>query len=186
VQLVPAAAPAPNWPINAEPRPAAINWNKTELSIDATNSSLRQILTDVASATGASVDGITKDERIFGTFGPAPARDVLSQLLQGTGYNVVMVGDQGQGVPRQVVLSARNNNKTAAGASRPMPEDNDDDASPEVQYDPPPQAQPPQPQQMQMPLRPGFNPNNPPGSPGNPQQQPGQQPQPLPQQPNQQ
>src|SRR5581483_6629390 len=107
----PAPVPAPDWPINSQPKPASVTWNRDALSIDAANSSLQQILTDVASATGASVDGVTKDERIFGTFGPAPTRDVLTQLLQGTGYNVVMVGDQGQGVPRQVILSARNSSK---------------------------------------------------------------------------
>ncbi len=177
--------PAPDWPINSQPKPAAISWNKQELSIDAANSSLQQILTDVASATGASVDGITKDERIFGTFGPAPARDVLVQLLQGTGYNVMMVGDEGQGLPRQIILSTRNTAKTPQGSTRATSEEADDDAVPEVQYDPPPQPQPQQPPQVQQPMRPGFNPAVP-GAVGNPQQ-PGQQPQgqPQPSPPNQ-
>lgn len=170
--------PAPDWPINAQPKPATISWKKHELSIDAANSSLEQILTDVASATGASVDGVTKDERVFGTFGPAPARDVLAQLLQGTGYNVMMIGDQGQGLPRQIILTARNTSKTPQGGGpRATSEENDDDAIPEVQYDPPPQAQ--QPPQVQQPMRPGFNPAVP-GAVGNPQQ-PGQQPQGQPQ-----
>jgi hypothetical protein len=160
--LAPAALPAPDWPINAQPKPAAISWNKPDLRIDAANSSLQQILTDVAAATGASVEGLTKDERIFGDFGPAPARDVLAQLLQGTGYNIMLIGDQGKGVPRQIVLTARNTNKTPQGITRPMPEENDDDFAPEPQYDPPPQ-QPPQ--QLPQPMRPGFNPGM------NPQQQ---------------
>ena len=107
--------PAPDWPINAQPKPATIFWKKHELSIDAANSSLEQILTDVASATGASVDGVTKDESVFGTFGPAPARDVLAQLLQGTGYNVMMIGDQGQGLPRQIILSDTKHRQDAPG-----------------------------------------------------------------------
>ncbi len=162
--IAPAALPAPNWPINAQPKPAAISWNKQDLRIDAANSSLQQILTDIASATGASVEGLTKDERIFGEFGPAPARDVLAKLLQGTGYNIMLIGDQGKGVPRQIVLSARNANKTPQGITRSMPEENDEDIAPEPQYDPPPQ-QPPQPQAMPQPMRPGFNPGM------NPQQQ---------------
>ncbi len=48
-----------------------------------------------------------QDQRIFGAYGPGPARDVLSQLLDGSGYNVLMIGDQGQGTPRRIVLSAR-------------------------------------------------------------------------------
>lgn len=177
-----AAAPQPqqaDWPINAQPKPAAISWNQQELSIDAANSSLQQILTDVASATGASVDGISKDERIFGSFGPAPARDVLAQLLQGTGYNVMMVGDGGQGLPRQIILSTRNTSKTPQGGARAASEENDDDAVPEVQYDPPPQPQPQPPAQVQQPMRPGFSPAMP-GAAGNPQQ-PGQPPQGQPQ-----
>ena len=180
-QILPATPPAPDWPMNDQPKPAAVAWSKDQLSIDATNSSLQQILASVASATGASVDGVSKDERIFGTFGPAPARDVLAQLLQGTGYNILMVGDQGQGVPRQIILTARNNNKNPQGVTRSTSEDNDDDSVPEVQYDPPPQPQQPPPQQQQMPLRPGFNPGVNAQQPGQPvpqqgQPEPGQQP----------
>ncbi len=96
-QQAAAAAPAPNWPINAQPHAATVTWEKSQLRIDAANSSLQQILNDIASATGSSVDGASKDERIFGSFGPAPARDVLAQLLQGTGYNVLMIGGQRPG-----------------------------------------------------------------------------------------
>lgn len=173
-QPAPAASPAPDWPINSQPKPASVTWNKELLSIDAANSSLQQILSNVASATGASIEGVTKDVRIFGTFGPAPARDVLTQILQGTGYNIVMVGDRGQGVPRQVLLSVRDN-KSTPGIPRAASEENDEDSAPEVQYEPPPPPQPPQ-QEPTAPMRPGFNPGM------NPQQ-PGQHPE-LPQQPN--
>lgn len=180
MQAPPAAAPAPNWPIDAQPRPASVTWNQQQLSIDASNSSLQQILKDIASETGSSIDGASKDERIFGTYGPAPARDVIAQLLQGTGYNVLLVGDQGQGVPRQIILSPRNNNKAAQGSSRPTPDESDEEyPQPEPQYEaqpmPPQQQQPPPPQALPQPMRPGFNPGvN--GQP--PQQQPIQQPNP--------
>ena len=189
-QVTPPAPPKPDWPIDDQPKPAAILWNKDELRIDAANSSLQQIMNDVASATGASIDGLSKDERVFGAYGPAPARDVLAQLLQGTGYNIVMVGDQGQGSPRQIILSARNAGGVAQNINRPTPEENDEDTAPEPQYEPPPQTE-----QLQRPnvppqsMRPGFIPGAPgtylnPQQPG--QQQPVQQPvQPV-QQPNQQ
>jgi hypothetical protein len=186
-----AAPPAPDWPINDQPKPAAITWNNDQLRIDATNSSLQQIMTDVATATGASVDGPVKDERVFGAYGPAPARDVLTQLLQGAGYNIVMVGDQGQGAPRQIILSARNNNPIPQNNSRPTPEDNEEDIAPEPQYEPPPQNENQRPPNIPpQAMRPGFIP----GAPGayvNPQtgqpQQPIQQQQLQPlQQPNNQ
>jgi hypothetical protein len=122
------------------------------------------------------VEGDTSDERVFGKFGPAPARDVLAQLLQGSGYNVVMVGDQGQGVPRELILSARNSNKAPQGSTtRPSSEDNEDDTADYPQPEPQPQpiAQPPRP------LRPGFPPD---GAPGRIPQQPTEQQQPQTQQ----
>jgi hypothetical protein len=155
-QAAPATPPAPKWPINDRPVPATVTWNREDLRIDAANSSLQQILTDVATATGSTVEGLTKDERIFGNFGPASARDVLAQLLQGSGYNIVMVGDQGQGVPRELILSARNANKTPQGMTHPSSEDSEDDSADYPQNDPQPQPQTPQPS---LPLRPGFPPD---------------------------
>jgi hypothetical protein len=178
-QVAPAAPPAPAWPINDRPIPATVTWNREDLRIDAANSSLQQILTDVATATGSTVEGLTKDERVFGNFGPASARDVLAQLLQGSGYNIVMVGDQGQGVPRELILSARNANKAPQGMTRPSSEENEDDSADYPQPDPQPQPQTPQPP---LPMRPGFPPD---GTPGRIPLQPTQQPQTQPaQQPN--
>jgi hypothetical protein len=161
--------------------PAAVSWNRDELRIDAANSSLQQILTDVATATGSTVEGVSKDERIFGSFGPAPARDVLAQLLQGSGYNILMVGDQGQGAPREIILSARSANKNTQGATRPSQEDNEDDSADYPQYDSQPQT-PQQVPQPPQPLRPGFPPDGsvpmrtPQQLPQQPQTQPGQPP----------
>jgi hypothetical protein len=69
------------------------------------------------------------DERVFGTYGPGQARDVLSQLLQGSGYNVIMVGDQGQGAPRRIVLSIRPApGEQPAAANNPASNDEDIEA----------------------------------------------------------
>jgi hypothetical protein len=118
-----------------------VAWNSKGLRIDAANSSLHQILKDVATATGAKVSGMSTDRRIFGTFGPAPAREVISQLLYGSGYNVLLIGDQGQGTPRQIVLSTR---PTGPAPANNAASSNDDNA--DVEEPPPPQPQP-QPQQ---------------------------------------
>ena len=56
---------------------------------------------DVSLKTGAKVEGVGADERIFGAYGPGPARDVLTELLDGSGYNILMIGDLGQGTPRR-------------------------------------------------------------------------------------
>ena len=112
-------------------------------------------MTDVSTATGTQVEGLDKDQRVFGAYGPGPARDVLSQLLQGSGYNVLMIGDQGQGTPRRIVLTSPHLG-SAPQAATPTQESDED-----------PDVEEQQPQQPGMPNRPGF----PPGMPGRTPQQ---------------
>ncbi len=97
----------PNWPANNKAVEATVVWDSHGLLVQASNSSLDQILNDISLKIGAKLEGIGADERIFGTYGPGPAREVLAQLLDGSGYNILMVGDQGAGTPRKIVLSGR-------------------------------------------------------------------------------
>ena len=152
---LPATPPAPVmplWPANEKPLEATVTWDSQGLRITAANSSLHQILQDVATATGTTMEGMDADERIFGVYGPGKAREVLSQLLQGTSYNVLMIGEQGEGTPRQIVLSSRNRSSgTAAVAANPAPNGNDDDDTDDQPQQPPPQPPPS--------MRPGFGPH---------------------------
>ncbi len=107
VAAPPPAPELPKWPVNEKPADATVTWDSQGLRIDAANSSLHQILKDFCVATGAKVEGLTADQRVFGVYGPGQARDVLTALLEGSGYNLLMVGDQGQGAPREIVLSPR-------------------------------------------------------------------------------
>jgi hypothetical protein len=127
---VPPAPQMPAWPVNDQPTPATITWNSHGLHIEATNSSLKQILDEVSTVTGAKFQGLDGDQRIFGTYGPASARDVLSQLLQGLGYNILMIGDQGSGTPRQIQLTKQGaavaGGTPASHAAKPAARDEDD------------------------------------------------------------
>jgi hypothetical protein len=161
VQAVPAPAtpPAPEipkWPANEKAVQATVTWDSRGLRIEAANSSLEQILNDVAAATGAKVEGLEADQRIFGAYGPGPAREVLSRLLQGSGYNVMMIGDQGQGTPRKIVLTSSHagSNSPTAGSAPAKADDNDNDTDTEEQPAAPP-------------ARPGIAPG---GQPRSPQQ----------------
>jgi len=153
VQVVPPPPEKPNWPAFAEPAQASVVWNSNGLSIDAANSSLQQILKDVSTATGIKVDGFGTDERIFGAYGPGNPGDVLSQLLQGSGYNVLMIGDLAPGTPRHIILSARQ-----TGVSQPQPRNNqsgnqdENEQEEQVVQEP----EPPQPQTMPLEPRAGF------------------------------
>ena len=157
VPLVPPAPKPPDWPANDQPKPASVVWNSQGLRIDASNSSLQQILKEVATETGAKVEGMGADQRIFGIYGPGPARDVLSQLLDGSGYNVLMVGDQGQGTPREIVLS-----QPPQGPAPPVPQNQNSEAEDNADVADQPQPQPP-PQPPNV--RNGFNPGAPPRTP---------------------
>jgi len=144
--------PPPNWPVNSQPASASVTWDGHGLRIDAANSSLQQILADVTAATGARIEGPAVDERVFGVYGPGSARDVIAQLLQGYGFNIVMMGENGQGVPREVVLTERRaggSAPTMAMRTQPQPDEEFDDTA-EPQMDTPPQPPPP-------PVRPGVD-----------------------------
>jgi len=156
-QPAPAPAPAapqiPNWPANNKPAEASVVWDSHGLRIDAANSSLQQILDDISTTTGAKVEGMDKDERVFGSYGPGQARDVLSQLLEGSGYNILMIGDQGQGTPRQIVLTVRTSGGPTQARTNLTADDDSDDEQPQQQDAPPGRTnfpRGPTPQQMEM------------------------------------
>jgi hypothetical protein len=141
----PPAPPKPQWPVNDPPQQASVGWSAQGLSIEAKNSSLQQILHDIAAQTGVKIEGMDKDERVFGVYGPGQARDVLSELLEGTDYNVLMVGAGEHGAPQQIVLSAKPAGGTQPNAPVPPGEAYEPPMAP---YEPP---QPVPQQQPQMP-----------------------------------
>lgn len=151
IPLLPAAPPLPKWPANDPAQQASVTWTTQGLSIDARNSSLRQILDSVQSRIGVKIQGMEKDERVFGIYGPGQPGDVLSQLLEGTDYNLLMVGNEKNGVPSQILLSE----KPAGGPQPNAP------VAPGDTYEPP--IAPYEPAQPQPPL--GTHPNEPPRTP---------------------
>lgn len=185
----PPLPPAPNWPINSQPKPASVTWDSRGLSVVASNSSLADILHQVSIATGVHVQGFSADQRIFGTYGPGPAREVLSDLLSGAGYNVLILGGLGSAPPTRIVLSARPTGPTPPAP--PMQQSDEDDQGypmdapplPPVDnnapgYQPSPPVRTPQQimeemerrrqqqlQQQQQQQQPQANPNSRPGSP---------------------
>jgi hypothetical protein len=132
----PAAPELPPWPINKEPNPASVTWDSHGLQIKAANSSLQQILHEVTTDTGIRVEGLGADQRIFGTYGPGKPREVLSQLLHGTGYNVIMVGGEDSGAPLRILLSGRPAGPTPTQPGQASPR-NDDSGNDGTYYEPP-------------------------------------------------
>ncbi|HEX8711767.1 MAG TPA: hypothetical protein VF730_07830 [Terracidiphilus sp.] len=148
----PPPPPPPNWPVNDPPAKASVEWNAQGLSIDAKNSSLQEILKEISEQTGAKIEGMSQDQRVFGVYGPGQPREVLSDLLEGSGYNVLMVGNAARGVPQHIELSER-----PKGGPQPNAP-----VSPGEMYEPPVAPyQPPEPI---------VRPNNQPQPPRTPQQ----------------
>jgi hypothetical protein len=137
--------------LDQPPTPAQVLLDARTISVKAENSSLSEILHDISSKTGMTIDGLSKDQRIFGSYGPASTREVLSALLEGVGYNVMMVGDLSNGAPRQLLLTPRGadaaGGKSTAPAMRQNNNNNDDDDDTSDQSDNtpmPPRPNPPE------------------------------------------
>jgi hypothetical protein len=142
---------APSQPAGVAPsmlqqpaQDAQIVFANGNLSIHADNSSLTAILHQVASNSGMKIEGLGSDERVFGNFGPGTPRDVLADLLVGTAYNQVLLGDLSNGAPRELILSPT---RSGALVPSPAPQANanaDDNNEPEaVETPPPPPPEPP-------------------------------------------
>ncbi|MEA2257766.1 MAG: hypothetical protein QOJ51_591 [Acidobacteriaceae bacterium] len=120
--VAPQPAPAPSTEVapsmlQQPAKDAQIVFSDGNLSIRADNSSLAAILHQVASNSGMKIEGLGGDERVFGSFGPGVPRDVLADLLVGTAYNQVLLGDLSNGAPRELILSPA----TRGGAPAPAP-----------------------------------------------------------------
>jgi hypothetical protein len=141
-------ATAPNKPHRAD-----VTFNGGLLTVRANNSSLHQILSSISRQTGMKITGGVAEDRVFGSYGPAPAGTILATLLDGTGVNMlIQEGDAQQ--PIALVLTPRGGGPTPPSISAQDEQIGMDDNVPP----PAPMQQPGQPQQS-----------------GQPQQQSGQQ-----------
>jgi hypothetical protein len=91
-------------------KPPTISWDGQQLTIDADNSTLSEILLGIRARTGASIDmpPSTGAEKVFVHLGPAPIREVLSSLLYGTDFDyVIQASDTDERGLRSVTLTER-------------------------------------------------------------------------------
>ena len=86
------------------------------LTVAASNSSLNQILRDIARETGMKITGGVTEERVFGQYGPAAPSKVLGELLDGTGTNMLLVHGT-TATPAELVLTPRQGGPTPPNPS---------------------------------------------------------------------
>ncbi|MGC2636783.1 MAG: hypothetical protein WA294_06370 [Acidobacteriaceae bacterium] len=150
-----ATAQRPPTPSDSVPQPASVVLNNGQLTITADNSDLSTILEKVAGDSGMSIQGLDKSARVFGQYGPASPRDVLTELLSDTGYNFVMLGGAHGTVPRELVLTAQNGKAPLPSASPGQNAASDETDNSDADY--------------QEPLGPGAIAHPPPEPPDDPQ-----------------
>jgi hypothetical protein len=115
VQVTAASTPdaaTESLPLTPEQRPAAaplVTYIDGKLSVSAKNSTLGDILRAISAKTGASIDiPGGANERVVSQLGPAPARDVMTALLNGSHFNYVMVGTEtNPNAVAHVILTAK-------------------------------------------------------------------------------
>lgn len=99
------------------PQAAAITLNAGLLTVSASDSDLRSIFQMISQESGMIIEGQVSDTRVFGIYGPKPPQIVLTELLDGLGYNILMVGVSDRGMPNRLVLTHR-----TGGPSPPTPD----------------------------------------------------------------
>lgn len=161
----PRAAAAPAQP--ASVTSPQITYQNQQISIHADNSSLNQILHQVSQLAGITITGGVADERVFGSYGPAPVSEVLNQLLDGTSSNMLFISGTA-GNPAQLILTPRAGGPTPPNTNAMRFNDNADaDTQPVNPPEPPDEsnAQPaPPPPPPPAAARPANNNANPSGS----------------------
>lgn len=106
VSAVSQAPPQPPEP----PKPLVnVTFRNGLLSIHAEGATLAQVLFEVQRTTHAeiAIPAGAEQEQVVAELGPAPARDVLASLLNGSNYNFIFIdGEQGRDL-QKVILTRR-------------------------------------------------------------------------------
>ncbi len=131
----PPPSPPPMTLANMPPGRPRVLYRNGELSIASDNSTLSEILNAVHTQTGASIDMPSGggSERVVARLGPGPADQVLAKLLNGSHFDYVIMGEDGQpGAVKTVLLRPKQGGgenssapsevagQTSFGAQRPQ------------------------------------------------------------------
>ena len=99
-----------------------VRYANGKLSIAAQNATMGDMLQALSSATGAVIDFPHEHaaERMSANIGPGTVRDVLSTLLNGSGFNYVILGSQNNpNVLRRLILTEGETSAAAPSAQLP-------------------------------------------------------------------
>jgi hypothetical protein len=111
--------PVPQVPLDSLPAVAPqVTYEDGLLTIVAPNSTLGDILRSVRKHTSADIEvPATASERVVTRLGPAPAREVMAELLNGSRFNYILLGSpEDANALTRVVLVAK------TGPDNPSPQ----------------------------------------------------------------
>jgi hypothetical protein len=167
----------PEVPLRPEqmpPVPPKVIYQNGLLSVEATNSTLSDILNGIRTKAGIQIEGIQgAHDRVAVKLGPAPVEAVLTGLLRGSRFDYMILGRVGRpDIVQRVILTPVSGTTSASNGIQPLqprpgmvlvqPVD-DDEANQDEANIPPPQMQPiPQPAIQPQPVPQTGN-----GAPGN-------------------
>lgn len=149
--------PVPQVPLDAIPAVAPqVSYQNGLLTIVAPNSTLADILRSVHKHTSAEIDvPNSASERVVTRLGPAPAREVMAELLNGSRFNYILLGSAEDAnslvrvvlVPKTSEASAAQSANNAAATSDSSayaeePEAQDDNNTPDDSQDQNAEAEP--------------------------------------------
>jgi AMIN domain len=151
-----AANVAPQVEAEKPPPRVEVDFRDGKLRIWANKATLTEVLHEVQRATGARITiPPGADQAVIADVGPAPPREALSALLNGSAYNVILVGGQDLAQVTNIILTPRgpeamdtpvNNNPPAVADPGPEPQPEPPPPPPEPAPEPPPEAATPPPQ----------------------------------------
>jgi hypothetical protein len=99
-----------------------VKYANGKLSIAAQNATMGDLLRALSSATGAVIDFPNEHaaERMSANIGPGTVRDVLSSLLNGSGFNYVILGSQNNpNVLQRLILTEAEASTASTSAQLP-------------------------------------------------------------------
>ena len=130
----PLVAPLPTPTTLAQMPPVApkVTFAGGQLTIDAPNSRLSDVISAVRRATGTTFEGATSDERVAVKLGPGASRDVITALLHGSRLDYIIVAaDKDPSQAQRVLLmqsgAAPQPGTVAQGPPRPNQQVNQGD-----------------------------------------------------------
>ena len=121
VRGTPASTPAHSPSHRAE-----VSFANGQLTVQAHNTSLNQLIRDIARQTGMRVSGSVAEDRVFGSYGPADPSRVLALLLDGTGSNLLIVQNEADR-PTELILTPRTGAATPPNPNAAAENDADPD-----------------------------------------------------------